>query len=361
MEPKHALHSGYFHPVLRQWQSANVDVKPENLMLPIFILDEPNSITEIQSMPGVKRYGMNKLKGFIDPLIAKGLKSVLLFGVSNKLIKDENASSADCPNNPIIQAVPLLRKLYPHLIIACDVCICPYSSHGHCGILNSNGTIQNEKSIQRISEIAVAYAKAGAHIVAPSDMMDGRIKAIKLGLASAGLSNQVAVLSYAVKFASGFYGPFRDAAGSSPKFGDRQCYQLPSGSTGLAARAAARDVDEGADMLMLTWANVERPTCCEHADESRPGTFRWRGPIGQSHDSAAAAACPPAHLPGSTSGVLYSRAAPIFQYQFSIRERHSYTAAHGTRNLSPRAALSTRLSSTSIDRTRKGRKYTSEN
>ncbi|XP_001604460.2 endoplasmic reticulum chaperone BiP isoform X2 [Nasonia vitripennis] len=251
IESKNILHSGYFHPVLRQWQAPNVGITAENLMFPIFVLDEPNAVTEIQSMPGVNRYGINKLKGLLEPLIAKGLKSILLFGVANNLPKDEIASAADSPANPIIQALPLLRNWFPSLIIACDVCLCPYSSHGHCGILNDDGTIDNKPSIKRIADIAVAYAKAGAHIVAPSDMMDGRIKAIKHGLAAAGLSNKVAVLSYSVKFASGFYGPFRDASKSAPKFGDRQCYQLPSGSNGLAARAAARDIEEGADMLMV--------------------------------------------------------------------------------------------------------------
>lgn len=167
-------------------------------------------------------------------------------------------------------------------MIACDVCLCPYTEHGHCGILHSNGRINNEASIKRISEIAVKYAQAGkideisnnsefplldfdfntstlfiyllistdihyffkislgAQIIAPSDMMDGRIRAIKKGLAEADLLNQVAVLSYAVKFASGFYGPFRDASKSAPQFGDRKCYQLPPGSNGLAARAAVR-------------------------------------------------------------------------------------------------------------------------
>ncbi|KAJ8681434.1 hypothetical protein QAD02_017221 [Eretmocerus hayati] len=270
VELNHVLHSGYFHPVLRQWQSPNVEIKAENLMYPIFILDEPNAVTEIQSMPGINRYGINKLKNLIEPLVQKGLKSVLLFGVTNSLIKDENGSAADSPENPIILAVPLLRKWFPDLVIACDVCLCPYTSHGHCGVLHADGTIDNEQSIQRIADIAVSYAKAGAHIVAPSDMMDGRIKSIKLGLAKANLLNKVAVLSYSVKFASGFYGPFRDASKSAPKFGDRQCYQLPSGSNGLAARAAARDVAEGADMLMvkpgLAYLDIVRQTKNTHPE-----------------------------------------------------------------------------------------------
>ena len=133
---------------------------------------------------------------------------------------------------------------FPSLTVACDVCLCPYTSHGHCGVLREDGTIDNAKSIDKIAAQAVAFARAGADVVAPSDMMDGRVLAIKQGLAEAGLGS-TAVLSYAVKFASSFYGPFRDAAKSAPAFGDRKRYQLPLGSRGLAARAADRDVSEG--------------------------------------------------------------------------------------------------------------------
>ncbi|XP_025269686.1 endoplasmic reticulum chaperone BiP isoform X2 [Camponotus floridanus] len=248
---KHTLHSGIFHPVLRQWQSPNVEITANNLMYPIFISDEKNAKDAISSMPGIYRYGINQLENVLTPLVAKGLQSVLLFGILQHLEKDEIGSNADSAKNPIIQALPLLRRKFPNLLIACDVCLCPYTIHGHCGILNNDGSINNTDSIRRIAEIAVSYAKAGAQIVAPSDMMDGRIGAIKHGLATAGYSNKVAVLSYAIKFASGLYGPFRDASQSAPKFGNRMCYQLPPGSNGLAARAAARDVDEGADMLMV--------------------------------------------------------------------------------------------------------------
>ncbi|XP_074113207.1 heat shock protein 70 cognate 3 isoform X2 [Cotesia typhae] len=229
----------------------NIQLTPANLMYPIFILDVPDEKNEIASMPGIYRYGINHLKQMLQPLVAKGLRSVLLFGVINDEMKNPIGTNADCSDNPIIKAVPLLRKWFPDLVIACDVCLCPYTNHGHCGILYEDGTINNKASINRIAEIAVSYAKAGAHIVAPSDMMDGRIGAIKKALDKANLAHKVAVLSYAVKFASGFYGPFRDASKSAPKFGDRKCYQLPCNSTGLAARAAARDVAEGADMLMV--------------------------------------------------------------------------------------------------------------
>ncbi|TGZ55525.1 Delta-aminolevulinic acid dehydratase, partial [Temnothorax longispinosus] len=267
---KHTLHSGIFHPVLREWQSPNIEITVNNLMYPIFVSDEENAKDPINSMPGVYRYGINQLEKMLQPLVAKGLQSVLLFGVSQHLEKDEIGSNADSTRNPVVQAVPLLREKFPNLVIACDVCLCAYTNHGHCGILNNDGSINNASSIQRIADVAVSYAKAGAQIVAPSDMMDGRISAIKHGLAVAGFSNKVAVLSYAVKFASGLYGPFRDASQSAPKFGDRKCYQLPPGSNGLAARAAARDVAEGADMLMvkpgLPYLDVVRHTKDAHPE-----------------------------------------------------------------------------------------------
>ncbi|XP_066584872.1 endoplasmic reticulum chaperone BiP [Prorops nasuta] len=267
-EAKHILHSSFFHPVLRQLQCSNTEISAFNLMYPLFIVDEEDAKDPIHSMPGVYRYGINWLQKTLEPLVAKGLQSVLLFGVLKHLKKDHIGNNADSSQNPIVQAIPLLRKWFPNLLIACDVCLCPYTVHGHCGILNDDRSINNKKSIERIAQIAVSYAKAGAHIVAPSDMMDGRIREIKKHLADIGLSNRVAVLSYAVKFASGFYGPFRDASQSAPTFGDRKHYQLPPGSSGLAARAAARDVSEGADMLMvkpgLPYLDVMRHTKNTH-------------------------------------------------------------------------------------------------
>ncbi|XP_034230432.1 delta-aminolevulinic acid dehydratase [Thrips palmi] len=268
VEPKHLLHSGYFHPVLRSWQSTNCEISAINLMYPVFIVDDPNAVQPVASMPGVSRYGVNRLKEALEPIVKKGLKSILLFGVAESLPKDAVGSNADSKINPVVIAIPLLKKWFPDLVIACDVCLCPYTSHGHCGLLLPSGAINNEASIKRIAEVALAYAVAGAHIVAPSDMMDGRIGAIKKALAGAGLSNTVSVLSYAAKFASGFYGPFRDAAKSAPSSGDRKCYQLPAGSKGLAARATLRDVNEGADMLMvkpgLAYLDIVRQTKDAH-------------------------------------------------------------------------------------------------
>nr|XP_022900039.1 delta-aminolevulinic acid dehydratase [Onthophagus taurus] len=251
MDKLNILQGGYFNSTLRTWQSSGTEIGAHNLMYPVFIMENDDGLEPIGSMPGINRMGINQLKIHLEPLIKLGLKSVLLFGVLDKLPKDEVGSSADSDGNPIVRCLPLLRTWFPDLTIACDVCLCGYTSHGHCGVLDSDGTINNPKSIKRIAEVALKYAKSGAHMLAPSDMMDGRIIAIKDSLVEHGISNKVAVLSYSAKFASTFYGPFRDAAHSKPSFGDRKSYQLPSCSKGLAHRATARDVQNGADMLMV--------------------------------------------------------------------------------------------------------------
>lgn len=167
------------------------------------------------------------------------------------LRQDEQGTLADDPDGPVIQAIKVLRKAFPSVYIATDVCLCEYTSHGHCGILHPDGTINNQPSVERLAQVAVNYAKAGAHCVAPSDMMDGRVRAIKKGLIDAGFGNKVTLMAYSAKFASSLYGPFRDAVDSAPSFGDRRCYQLPPTARGLARRAIVRDASEGADVLMV--------------------------------------------------------------------------------------------------------------
>lgn len=244
------LQGGYNHPLSRQWQSRR-GLDKSMFMYPIFITDDPTSCVEIPSLPGQCRWGVDRLEGFIGPLVQKGLRSVILFGVPLKCEKDAVGTPADDPQGPVILAIKKLRALFPTLFIATDVCLCEYTSHGHCGILHEDGTINATPSAERIAEVALAYAEAGAHCVAPSDMMDGRIKAIKRQLVDNGLGNRCLLMSYSAKFASGLYGPFRDAAGSAPSFGDRKCYQLPPGAKGLARRAIQRDVTEGADIIMV--------------------------------------------------------------------------------------------------------------
>ncbi|KAK0212796.1 hypothetical protein DFS33DRAFT_1392227 [Desarmillaria ectypa] len=250
MDISSILQGGYHHPLPRSWQGRRQLTK-SMLMYPIFITDEPDASDVIESLPGQKRWGVNKLEEFLGPLVKKGLQSVILFGVPMKCIKDGRGTPADDPTGPVILAIKKLRELFPALYIACDVCLCEYTSHGHCGLLHDDGTINTAPSVNRIAEVAVNYAKAGAHCVAPSDMMDGRIKGIKQGLIDAGLGNKCTLMAYSAKFASALYGPFRDAAGSAPSFGDRKCYQLPPSARGLARRAIQRDSAEGADIIMV--------------------------------------------------------------------------------------------------------------
>ncbi|CAO3693870.1 unnamed protein product [Rhizopus stolonifer] len=249
--PKSILQGGYHTPLSRSWQLERTLTK-EMLMYPIFISDEDDVLEPLESLPGQYRIGINRLREFIDPLYKKGLKSVILFGVPLKEgIKDPTGSKADDPKGPTMSAIRLLRKEFVDLFVACDVCLCEYTSHGHCGILCEDGTLNNELSVQRIKQVAMNYAQQGAQCVAPSDMMDGRIRAIKEGLMEIGLAHKVMLISYAAKFSGPWYGPFRDAANSTPSFGDRKCYQLPSGGRRLARRAIQRDMEEGADCIMV--------------------------------------------------------------------------------------------------------------
>lgn len=225
------------------------------LIYPLFISDQADEETLIPSLPNQHRRGLNKLLPFLEPLIRKGLRSVILFGVPmTSGIKDARGTAADDENGPVIRGIHLLRSHFPDLFIIADVCLCEYTSHGHCGLLREDddgGGLDNGPSIDRIGDVALAYARAGAHCVAPSDMNDGRVRAIKNKLMTAGIAHRVLLMSYAAKFAGCLYGPFRDAAGSSPSFGDRKCYQLPPAARGLARRAIRRDVDEGADVVMV--------------------------------------------------------------------------------------------------------------
>jgi len=190
--------------------------------------DYPESDSVVPSLPGQRRWGVNRLEGFLGPIIKKGLKSVFILGApincekvsylsirslemlsSASAIKDDQASAADDPNGPVILAIQKLRELFPSLYIAVDVCLCHYNTHGHCGFLHSDGVINTEPSVARIAEVALAYARAGAHCVAPSDMMDGRVKGIKLKLIEVGFGNRCSVMSFSPKFATSLYGPFR--------------------------------------------------------------------------------------------------------------------------------------------------------
>lgn len=224
----------------------------ENFVFPLFISDDPEEESEIPSMPGQRRVGIHRLGRILVPLVSKGLNAVILFGVlSAPEDKDSRGSMADHRASPVMIACSAIRAEFPDLYVICDVCLCEYTDHGHCGILNSDGSLDNAASINRLREIAVNYAQAGAHCVAPSDMNDGRIAAIAEGLEACDRAHQVSLMSYSAKFHSTMYGPFRDAACSQPAFGDRRCYQLPPGARGLARRAIRRDIEEGADFILV--------------------------------------------------------------------------------------------------------------
>lgn len=244
----HDLHPGQSHITSRHWQTnGNNNHDPSDFILPIFVQNDDDAKEEISSMPGVFRFGINKLLDYLDPLVNElKLKSILLFPVM-KVKGIDFATVAQ--HNPVLRAIPKLRKQFPGLLILTDVCLCGFTDDGHCCTFKDE-KMDNETSIKLIGQVSLAYAKAGAHVIAPSDMMDGRIGQIRRDLNENNFTD-VSIMSYSAKFASCFYGPFRDAAGSAPKFGDRKCYQLPPGSTGLAMRAVDRDIEEGADYVMV--------------------------------------------------------------------------------------------------------------
>jgi len=247
----HLLHAAYANDTLRRWHVPATSLAPHNFVLPLFISDAASGSEAISSMPGVWRYSVAALPERVQQWCADGLAAVLLFGVVRQEAKDDTGSLGESDANPVCDAVRLLRKRFPDLTVMCDVCLCDYTSHGHCGVLRPDGAIDNEASVAALARQALAYARAGAQVVAPSDMMDGRVGAIKALLHTHGLASATSVLSYSAKFTSALYGPFRDAVGSAPAFGDRRCYQLPPCSLPLALRATQRDVTEGADMLMV--------------------------------------------------------------------------------------------------------------
>lgn len=246
--PRTELRSGYAHLVTRAWHDPTTP-ETARIVYPLFVTDTDDAREPIAAMPGQFRWGINRLGEVLDPLVESGLRSVLLFGVP-KEGKDATGSGADAPNSPVLRALAWLKCNQPGLLRMTDVCLCAYTSHGHCGILGERGEVENTATVSRLADIALHYARAGAQVIAPSDMMDGRIGAILRGLRAAGIAD-VAMMSYAAKFASAFYGPFRDAAQSRPASGDRRSYQLPPAAAGLAREAMLRDHAEGADFIMV--------------------------------------------------------------------------------------------------------------
>jgi len=220
-------------------------------MYPLFISDDDTKDVPVASMESERLRGVSGTVSCVRELVKKGLRSVIVFGIIAEESKDPRGSAADDRNGPVIRTIKALREEFPDLFIAADVCLCEYTSHGHCGLLREDGSLDNGPSIDRIARVAVAYAANGADCVAPSDMKDNRVRAIKLALDAANLVHQTVLMSYSAKFTSCLYGPFRVLADSNPKFGDRGKYQLPPSAGGLGRRAMQRDVKQGADIIMV--------------------------------------------------------------------------------------------------------------
>lgn len=220
----------------------------DSLIYPIFFEEGKNIKTPIDAMDGQFRYSPDRAKEIIDQCLSHGVNKVLLFGIPKE--KDEKGSQAYAENGIVQQAVRAIKEEYGDSVyVVTDVCMCEYTSHGHCGILCGHD-VDNDETLKYLTATAVSHAEAGADMVAPSDMMDGRVAAIRKGLDGKGFKN-VPIMSYAVKYASKFYGPFREAAGSAPSFGDRKTYQMDPHNVREAMREAMYDEEEGADILMV--------------------------------------------------------------------------------------------------------------
>ncbi len=240
------------NPVIRE-MVRETSLSASDLMMLYFVVDTPDDDfkKEIPSMPGQYQLSLRQLEKKVEAAVDTGLRSLMLFGIPKS--KDEYATEAYAADGIVQRAVRLLKSRWPDLQIATDVCLCEYTSHGHCGILRAGdtcGEVENDPTLELIARTALSHAEAGADMVAPSDMMDGRVQAIRAALDGAGFVN-IPIMSYAVKYASAYYGPFRDAAESAPHHGDRKTYQMDPGNAMEAMREAAADIAEGADIIMV--------------------------------------------------------------------------------------------------------------
>jgi len=222
-------------------------LSPDMFILPLFVCEGDGVRREVSSMPGVFNLSVDEAVRETAAARADGIKSVLLFGLPDH--KDEVGSAAYDPEAPVQAAIRAIKREVPDSLVITDVCLCEYTDHGHCGIIE-DGEITNDPSVEQLVRAAVSHATAGADIVAPSDMMDGRVGAIREALDDRGFEN-VAIMSYAAKYCSAFYGPFRDAAASAPKFGDRRSHQMDPGNALEALREVEQDIEEGADIVMV--------------------------------------------------------------------------------------------------------------
>ena len=245
VRPRRLRASGSLRELVRETR-----LTAEQLIMPHFVLPTDHADEPIPSMPGISRYGLKDLVARVVADAHLGIRAVLLFGTPEEGAKDEQGTAASLPDSAVARAVAAIKgKLGDDIVVITDVCLCAYTSHGHCGVLR-DGKVINDETLPLLAGMAVAHARAGADLVAPSDMMDGRVGAIRQGLDDAELSD-VGLLAYAVKYASAYYGPFRDAAESSPASGDRKTYQMDPANVREAIREARLDEEEGADILMV--------------------------------------------------------------------------------------------------------------
>jgi porphobilinogen synthase len=224
------------------------EVTPAHLVLPLFVQLGKGERTPVETMPGVERLSISETVAEAGDAHRLGVPAVLLFGLP--AAKDEQASGAYDDEGVVQLAVRALKDAHPELVVITDVCLCAYTSHGHCGVVLEDGTIDNDLSLELLAKTAISHAQAGADAVAPSDMMDGRVGALRSQLDAEGFKD-LPIVAYSAKFASAFYGPFREAADSAPAFGDRRSYQMDPANAEEAVREALLDVEEGADVVMV--------------------------------------------------------------------------------------------------------------
>jgi porphobilinogen synthase len=224
------------------------NLRLDDLIYPLFVIFGRDKKIPVNAMPGIFQFSPDRLGEELAEIKELGIPAVLLFGLPE--YKDARGSSAWDDNGPVQEALKRCKDTYPELLAVTDVCMCEYTDHGHCGLLDAQGYVMNDASLELLAREALSHVRAGADIVAPSDMMDGRISEIRRALDEHGFIN-TPIMAYSAKYASGFYGPFREAAGSAPAFGDRKAYQMDTGNVNEALREVRLDIAEGADMVMV--------------------------------------------------------------------------------------------------------------
>lgn len=246
-------------PELREMFRETV-LSAADFIYPLFIVEGENVKREISSMPSQFQLSIDQMLRECEELISLGVRSVILFGIPNE--KDESGSGAYADDGIIQKATRAIKSKFPQMVVVTDVCLCEYTSHGHCGVVE-DGYVNNDRTLELLAKEAVSHAQSGADIIAPSDMMDGRIAAIRTAL-DANRFESIPIMAYSAKYSSGFYGPFREAAESTPQFGDRKTYQMDLGNSDEAMREIALDIQEGADIVMvkpaLSYLDVIRRT-----------------------------------------------------------------------------------------------------